>query len=76
MIEESQCGLSVDWDERAFADGMIELLSDPARAVEMGRRGQRFVREHRNYERLAQLVESRYQGLEVGAVMSVPAAAE
>jgi glycosyltransferase involved in cell wall biosynthesis len=60
LIEESDCGLSVEWDERAFADAIVALLEDPARAAEMGRRGQRYVREHRNYERIAQLVESRY----------------
>jgi glycosyltransferase involved in cell wall biosynthesis len=65
LIEESRCGLSVEWDEGAFARAMIELLGDPVRSAEMGRRGQQYVREHRNYERIAQLVENRF--LELGA---------
>jgi glycosyltransferase involved in cell wall biosynthesis len=67
VIEESQCGLSVDWDERAFADAVIELLRDHRRAAEMGKRGQRFVREHRNYDRIAQLVESRFLELDAAS---------
>jgi glycosyltransferase involved in cell wall biosynthesis len=63
LIEESQGGLSVEWDEEAFADAMIALLEDPARAIDMGRRGQRYVREHRTYERIAAAVESRYLAL-------------
>jgi glycosyltransferase involved in cell wall biosynthesis len=77
LIEESQCGICVDWDERAFADGIIEILTDPRRAAEMGRRGQRYVREHRNYERIAQLVENRYFELRgIGAEGSASAATE
>jgi glycosyltransferase involved in cell wall biosynthesis len=61
LIEASQCGRSVEWDARAFADGIIEILQDPDEAAEMGRRGRRYVLEHRGYERIAQLVESRYR---------------
>jgi glycosyltransferase involved in cell wall biosynthesis len=63
LIEDSEGGLCVEWDERAFADAMIALLRDPARAAEMGQRGQRYIREHRNYERIADLVERRLLAL-------------
>jgi glycosyltransferase involved in cell wall biosynthesis len=75
LIEESQCGRSVEWDERAFADAIIEILEDPAAAAEMGRRGRRYVLEHRNYERIAQLVENRYLDLCVGSSASSPSTA-
>jgi glycosyltransferase involved in cell wall biosynthesis len=78
LIEQSGCGLSVEWDEGAFASAMLELLRDPARAAEMGRRGQRYVREHRNYVRIAELVESRYLALSaaVAPVQASSAATE
>jgi glycosyltransferase involved in cell wall biosynthesis len=75
LIEESQCGRSVEWDERAFADGIIEILENPVAAAEMGRRGRRYVLEHRNYERIAQLVESRYRELHVRNSASSPSTA-
>lgn len=74
LIEESQCGISVEWDEGEFAAAMIELLRDPERCAAMGRRGRRYVREHRNYERIAQLVENRYLSLG-GAAGAVSASA-
>lgn len=72
LIEASGGGLCVEWDERAFADAMIVLLRDPTRAAEMGRRGQAFIREHRNYGRIADAVERRY--MEISAARSAGAA--
>jgi len=75
LIEESQCGRSVEWDARAFADGIIEILADPAAAAEMGRRGRSYVLEHRGYERIAQLVESRYREVRVRSPVASPSTA-
>lgn len=60
LLEDSGGGLCVEWEEREFAEAIVTLLRDPARAAEMGRRGQRYIREHRSYARIADLVESRY----------------
>jgi len=60
VISQSGAGISVPYDEDAFAGGIIEILSDPVRAEHMGRKGKKYVREHRAYERIADLVEKEY----------------
>lgn len=60
VIEESGAGLCVPYEERAFADAIIELLRNPKRAAEMGRRGREYVERHRSYDRIADAVEKKY----------------
>jgi glycosyltransferase involved in cell wall biosynthesis len=57
VLAESGAGVSVPFDEDAVADAVVELLSDPARSETMGRRGRRWVEEHRSYAALAANVE-------------------
>ncbi len=66
VIEESGGGICVSYDERAFADALVELLNDPDLAKEMGMRGRRYVQEHRSYRILADRVERRYAELLAG----------
>ena len=60
ILEESGGGLCVPYDERAFADAIVELLRDPQRCVEMGRKGQAYVLAHRTYDVIADKVEQIY----------------
>ena len=60
VLEQSGGGILVPFTPEAFAKAMIELLDDPEKAAEMGRRGREWVVENRTYEILARQVEQRY----------------
>lgn len=60
IIEESGAGICVPYQEKAFADAIVELLRNPDRAKEMGKRGRGYVFKHRSYAKIAALVEERY----------------
>ena len=49
VLAESGGGLCTPYDVEAFADALITVLNDPARAAEMGRRGRAYVGERRSY---------------------------
>jgi glycosyltransferase involved in cell wall biosynthesis len=59
VLEESGGGLCVPYEEQAFANALVTLLEDPARARAMGERGRRYVLEHRSYRVIADAVERR-----------------
>jgi glycosyltransferase involved in cell wall biosynthesis len=61
VISESGGGLCVPYDERAFAAAVSELLDDRSRAEEMGRLGRAYVREFRDYPRIAETVAATYR---------------
>ena len=63
VLKQSRGGILVPFTLEAFADAMIELLNNPERAAEMGRRGRRWVAENRSYEVLARQVERKYLAL-------------
>jgi glycosyltransferase involved in cell wall biosynthesis len=63
VIEVSGGGICVPYDEAAFAEAIVELLSDSERARGMGLRGRRFVEEYRSYVVLADRVEHCYRDL-------------
>ena len=60
IIEESGAGICVPYQEKAFADAIVELLHHPARAEEMGKRGRSYVFKHRSYGKIADIVENQY----------------
>lgn len=60
VIDESGAGICVPYDEQAFADALIELLKDPERCRQMGRRGRDYVEKYRTYDRIADSVEQQY----------------
>jgi glycosyltransferase involved in cell wall biosynthesis len=57
VIEESQAGYCVPWDEEAFATAIVRLLKDTDEARRMGERGSRYVADRRAYDVIADLVE-------------------
>lgn len=61
VIAASGGGLVVPWSEERFAAAIVELLRDPARAAEMGRRGREYVERHRTYGVIAANVERAYR---------------
>lgn len=56
VIEQSGGGLCVPLTPSAFASAILELLSDPKRAQAMGKAGQAWVSENRDYRRLSGMV--------------------
>lgn len=63
IIAESGAGLCVEWSEQAFAKAIIQLLTNPEQAAEMGQRGPEWVRQHRTYDQIADQVYARYQAI-------------
>jgi glycosyltransferase involved in cell wall biosynthesis len=63
VLTESGGGLCVTMQAEAFAVATLRLLADPVAARAMGRQGQRWVAEHRDYRVLAAEVAAVYQRL-------------
>lgn len=59
LIDASQCGYCVPYEEGEFATAIIKLLRSPEIARAMGERGRRYALEHRTYTRIADCVEQR-----------------
>ena len=60
ILEESEGGILVKFEEESFADGIIELLDNPDGAKEMGRVGNEWIVKNRFFEVIARQVEMRY----------------
>ena len=60
VILESGAGICVPWEENAFADAIVKLLSQPEIAEKMGHKGRHYVEKHRNYKIIANVVENEY----------------
>jgi glycosyltransferase involved in cell wall biosynthesis len=63
VMEASDIGRCIPWDEQAFADEILNLLRDPEHARMMAAKGPDWVRAHRTYDVIADLVESQYRKL-------------
>lgn len=59
VIEESNAGICVPWDEDAFAKAILYLFENRGKAKAMGGRGREYVERNRNYEHLADIVEQK-----------------
>jgi len=60
IIDQGGGGYCVPHEEKAFLEAVLKLLTDPVSARVMGQRGQRFVREQRDFQVLANIVEDVY----------------
>ena len=60
VIEKSEGGILVKFEDESFADGIIRLLNNPEGAKEMGKKAHEWVMRNRTYEILARKLERRY----------------
>jgi glycosyltransferase involved in cell wall biosynthesis len=67
LIDQSGCGYCVPYEENAFADAVVRLLRAPELAQVMGKRGRRYVLEHRLYSTIADNVEREMLRVVAGA---------
>lgn len=63
VVRESGAGLCADLTAESFASAMLRLLDSPEDARAMGRMGRAWVREHRDYRRLAETVADALRSL-------------
>jgi glycosyltransferase involved in cell wall biosynthesis len=59
IMADSGVGRCIPWDEQAFADEVCRLLDDPEAARVAASRGPDWVRAHRTYDVIANLVEAK-----------------
>jgi glycosyltransferase involved in cell wall biosynthesis len=67
VIRDSGAGLYVPYEEEDFAAAIVELLTHPQEAEQMGRRGRAWVEKHRNYDGIALAVEQELARVLAGA---------
>jgi glycosyltransferase involved in cell wall biosynthesis len=63
VIRSSQCGVLVDFSAEGFAQGVLQVLRDPAIGERAARCGRDWVRRHRDYPRIAAVLDRRYRDL-------------
>lgn len=63
VVRESGAGLCVDLTAESFSSAIVELLDSPEKARALGRAGQSWVSEHRDYRRLAGAVANALRSL-------------
>lgn len=61
VLHASAAGIVCAWDEREFANAIIELLKDPERCERMGAAGRRYVAANRTHWAMVELVAGRYR---------------
>lgn len=63
VIQGSQAGHCVEWDEQAFADAIGQVIDNPEEAKAMGERGRAYVEENRAYHAIAEKLDDLYRDL-------------
>ncbi len=60
IIIKSKGGITVEYDEKKFAEGLLSLLHNPANARSMGQRGKSWIMKNRTFQQSAKLIEKKY----------------
>ncbi len=63
VLEVSGGGICTAYEETAFAEAVLVILKDGNKAADMGKRGRRYVEQHRCYRVIADMVELKYYDL-------------
>ncbi|MEE9493953.1 MAG: glycosyltransferase family 4 protein [Gammaproteobacteria bacterium] len=66
VIEESNAGYCVDWDETEFAEAIVKVINNPQAAQEMGKRGRQYVEQYRSYSAIADTLDGLYRDICAG----------
>ncbi len=62
-VTESGGGVTCEFREDAIAEALLDLLSRPGEALEMGGRGRAWIREHRNWDLITRDVDGLLRSL-------------
>jgi glycosyltransferase involved in cell wall biosynthesis len=63
ILEESEAGYCVGYDEGEMATAIVSILKDPVLAKKMGQNGEKYVRIYRSYSAILEILESVYERL-------------
>jgi glycosyltransferase involved in cell wall biosynthesis len=63
IIKISNAGICTRYDVHEFATAIIDLLKNPEKANEMGKRGRQYVEKNYSFEMLANRIEQQYMGI-------------
>jgi glycosyltransferase involved in cell wall biosynthesis len=63
VLVESGGGLVVPYDVDAFSNAIFDILQNSEKAQSMGSRGKSYVRAHRSYESISEMLDTKYRVL-------------
>ena len=63
LVVESGGGLVVPYDVDAFSNAIFDILQNAEKAQLMGSRGKSYVRAHRSYESISEMLDTKYRAL-------------
>lgn len=63
VLRLSGGGLCTEFNESAFSEAIVKLLTSPLEANLMGTRGMEYVNRHHSYEKIASIINHTYQSI-------------
>jgi len=68
IVEQAKSGLVADYNPKAFADAVVQLIRDSEMHKEMSKNGRPFVYANRSYDHLASMLQNKYLEILAGDV--------
>ena len=63
LINESGAGICVSWNEKEFAEAIIQILTDDELSMSMSKKGEKYAIESRDYKVIADILDNKYSEL-------------
>ena len=60
IVEQGETGLVADYEPKAFADAVVQLIRDDDMHASMAKKGRPFVYANRSYEHLSSMLQNKY----------------
>ncbi len=60
IVEQGETGLVADYEPKAFADAVVQLIRDDEMHASMAKKGRPFVYANRSYEHLSSMLQNKY----------------
>ena len=60
IVEQGETGLVADYEPKAFADAVVQLIRDDEMHASMAKKGRPFVYANRSYEHLSLMLQNKY----------------